>query len=159
MFLHEIFQPEFIKFEMGAGDKNKAFEELVDHLCNTEKIKARDEILAALREREAKMSTGIYKGIAVPHGKTAAVDKICGVLGVSKKGVEYDALDGEPVYLFFMIIAPQEDSEKHLRILKRLSQLLENPQFHLDLQSQKNSQGMFNVICKYEEVLLSENSE
>ena len=155
MFLHEIFQPEFIKFDIDAVDKDEAFEELVDHLCHTEKINIRDEILAALFEREAKMSTGIHKGIAVPHGKTAAVEKICGVLGISRKGVEYDALDGEPVYLLFMIISPQEDSEKHLRILKRLSQLLENPQFYNDLQSQKNSQGAFKVICKYEDILLS----
>ena len=154
MFLHEIFQPEFIKMDMDADDKDEAFEELTDHLCHTEKINVRDEILAALFEREAKMSTGIHKGIAVPHGKTTAVDKICGALGISRKGVEYDALDGEPVYLFFMIVAPLKDSEMHLRILKRLAELAENPHFYIDLHSQKNAAGVFKAIGKYDNVLL-----
>ena len=99
------------------------------------------------------MSTGIHKGIAIPHGKTNAVNTIRGVLGVYRKGVDYDALDGEPVYLLFMIMAPQKDSEKHLRILKRLAELLENPQFYIDLQTQKDAQAAYKVICKYEDML------
>jgi PTS system fructose-specific IIC component/PTS system nitrogen regulatory IIA component len=153
MFLHDVFPPEFIKVEVEAEDKEEAFEELVDHFCQAEKANTREEILEALREREAKMSTGIHKGIAIPHGKTNAVDSVRGVLGISRTGVDYDALDGEPVYLLFMIVAPQKDSEKHLRILKRLAELLENPQFYIDLQSQKDPQGAYKVICKYEDVL------
>ena len=153
MFLQDVFQPEFIKVEIEAEDKDEAFEELVDYFCQTEKSNARDDILNALLEREAKMSTGIHKGIAVPHGKTDAVERIRGVLGISRKGVDYDALDGEPVYLLFMVIAPQEDSEKHLRILKRLAELLENPQFYTDLLSQKNPQAAYKVICKHEDML------
>jgi PTS system fructose-specific IIC component/PTS system nitrogen regulatory IIA component len=153
MFLHDVFPSECIKVDLEAEDKDEAFEELVDYFCQAEKSNAREEILEALREREAKMSTGIHKGIAIPHGKTNAVESVKGVLGISRKGVDYDALDGEPVYLLFMIIAPQKDSEKHLRILKRLAELLENPQFYIDLQSQKNSQGAFKIIGKYEDVL------
>ena len=155
MFLQEVFQPEFIKVEIEAEDKDEAFEELVDYFCHVEKLNARDEILDALIEREAKMSTGIHKGIAVPHGKTNVVEKVRGVLGVSRKGVDYDALDGEPVYLLFMLIAPREDSEKHLRILKRLAELLENPQFYTDLVAQRNSQDVYKVICKYEDMLIA----
>ena len=153
MFLHEVFSSDFIKLNLEAEDKDEAFEELVDHFCQVEKTNIREDILAALREREAKMSTGIHKGIAIPHGKTNAVETIRGVLGISRKGVDYDALDGEPVYLLFMLIAPQKDSEKHLWILKRLAELLENPQFYIDLQSQKDAQGAYKIICKYEDVL------
>jgi PTS system fructose-specific IIC component/PTS system nitrogen regulatory IIA component len=153
MFLHEVFSPEFIKLDLEAEDKDEAFEELVDHFCQADKSNTREEILQALREREAKMSTGIHKGIAIPHGKTNAVDTIRGMLGISRKGVDYDALDGEPVYLLFMLVAPQKDSETHLRVLKRLAELLENPQFYIDLQSQKDVQGAYKVICKYEDVL------
>jgi PTS system fructose-specific IIC component/PTS system nitrogen regulatory IIA component len=153
MFLHDVFPPEFIKVDLEAEDKDEAFEELVDHFCQVDKSNVREEILDALREREAKMSTGIQKGIAIPHGKTNAVETVRGVLGVSRRGVDYDALDGEPVYLLFMIVAPQKDSEKHLLILKRLAELLENPQFYIDLQSQKDAQGAYKIICKYEDVL------
>ncbi|GHV94970.1 hypothetical protein AGMMS50293_12900 [Spirochaetia bacterium] len=155
MFLHDVFPPEFIKVDLEAEDKDEAFEELVDHFCQADRSNAREEILQALREREAKMSTGIHKGIAIPHGKTNAVEMVRGVLGVSRNGLDYDALDGEPVHLLFMIVAPQKDSEKHLRILKRLAELLENPQFYTDLQSQKDAQGAYKVICKYEDVLIA----
>jgi len=101
------------------------------------------------------MSTGIKKGIAIPHGKTNAVDSVYGVLGISRKGVDYDALDGEPVFLLFMLLAPQKDSEKHLRLLKRLAELLDNPSFYTDLLSQKDSQSANNLIRKYEDVLIA----
>jgi PTS system fructose-specific IIC component/PTS system nitrogen regulatory IIA component len=155
MFLHDVFPPEFIKVDLEAEEKDEAFEELVDHFCQADKSNAREEILTAIREREAKMSTGIHKGIAIPHGKTNAVDDVRGVVGISRKGLDYDALDGEPVYLLFLIVAPQKDSEKHLRILKRLAELLENPQFYIDLQSQKDPQGAYKVISKYEDVLMA----
>jgi PTS system fructose-specific IIC component/PTS system nitrogen regulatory IIA component len=157
MFLHEVFPAELIKIDLEAEDKEEAFEEMVDHFCQIEKINAREEILEALRERESKMSTGIHKGIAVPHGKTNAVEEVYGVLGISRKGIDYDALDGEPVYILFMILAPPKDSEKHLRILKRMAELLENPQFYMELLSQKDTQGAYQVICKYEDLFLNKD--
>jgi PTS system fructose-specific IIC component/PTS system nitrogen regulatory IIA component len=155
MFLYEVFPAKCIKVDLEAEDKEEAFEEMTDHFCQIARNNAREEILGALREREAKMSTGIHKGIAVPHGKTNAVEDVCGFLGISRRGIDYDALDGEPVYLLFMILAPPKDSEKHLRILKRLAELLENPQFYMDLLSQRDSQGAYNVICKYEDIFAS----
>ncbi|MDR2746454.1 MAG: PTS sugar transporter subunit IIA [Treponema sp.] len=155
MFLHEVFPARCIRVDLEAEDKEEAFEEMVDHFCQVTRNDAREEILEALREREAKMSTGIHKGIAVPHGKTNGVDDVFGFLGISRKGIDYDALDGEPVYLLFMILAPPKDSEKHLRILKRLAELLENPQFYMDLLSQRDPQGAYGVICKYEDIFIT----
>ena len=155
MILQEVFLPEFIKTDIEAEDKDRAFEELTAYYCHADKNDAYEEILSAILRRELKMSTGIHKGIAVPHGKTTAVKTLRGVLGISKKGVQYDALDGEPVRLLFMLISPLEDTEKYLRLLKHLSELIEMPQFQLELQSQKDSQGAFNVICKFEEMLLT----
>jgi PTS system fructose-specific IIC component/PTS system nitrogen regulatory IIA component len=153
MILQDILPPEFIKVDLEAEDKDEAFEELVDFFCQAVKSSNRSEILKAVYEREAKMSTGIHKGIAVPHGKTTAVKNICGVLGISRKGIIYDALDGQPVYLVFMILIPREDTEQHLRILKHLACLVENPQFKIDLQLQKDPQNAYKIIRKYEELL------
>jgi PTS system fructose-specific IIC component/PTS system nitrogen regulatory IIA component len=155
MFLQDLFSPEYVKVGLEAEDKDEVFEELADHLCQGDHSNLRDEVLEAVMEREAKMSTGIQKGIAIPHGKSSAIGSIRGVLGISKKGVEYDALDGEPVYLLFMIIAPPTDSEKHLHILKRVAELLENPQFCIELQAQGDAQGAFRVIKKYEDKLIA----
>jgi PTS system fructose-specific IIC component/PTS system nitrogen regulatory IIA component len=157
MVLHDVILPEFIKVNIEAEDKDEAFEELVDFYCQADHSHARDEILDAIITREAKMSTGIHKGIAVPHGKVSAVKKLKGILGISRKGVQYDALDGEPVYLLFMIISPQEDSENQLRILKHLAILVENPQFQIELQSQKDPQSAYKVICKYEDMLAAQD--
>lgn len=153
MFLYELYRPEFIKVGLEAEDKDEAFEELVDQFCHAANSNAREEILEAVKERERKMSTGIKKGIAIPHGKTSAVDFIYGVLGISKTGVDYDALDGEPVYIMFMILAPAKDTELHLRLLKRLAELLDNPQFYTELAAQNDAQGAWQVIKKYEEIL------
>lgn len=157
MFVHDVFSPEFIKIDLEAEDKDEVFEELADYFCQTHTSNIRKELLDALKEREAKMSTGIQKGIAIPHGSTNAVNTVSGVLGISRKGVDYDALDGNPVYLLFMIVAPREDSDTHLRILKRMAELLENPEFYIDLQAQKDAQGAYRVICKYEDKLASMN--
>jgi len=157
MILQDVLLPEFIKVDMEAEDKDEAFEELVAYYCQADDNDAYDDILEAIIAREAKMSTGIHKGIAVPHGKTTAVTSMRGVLGLSRKGIQYDSLDGEPVYLLFMIISPMEDSEQHLRLLKHLAELMEIPQFQTELQSQKDPQSAYRVIRKYEELLSAEN--
>ena len=155
MFLYDLFPPEFIKVDLEAEDKEEAFEELVDHFCQASHVNIREDILDALRKREAKMSTGIQKGIAIPHGKTSAVNSVRGVVGISKKGIDYDALDGEPVYLLFMMIAPPDEAEMQLRILKRLAELLENPRFVIELQAQSDAAGAYKVIQKYENILMA----
>ena len=155
MFLFDIFPPELIKIGLEAEDKDEAFEELIDLFCQAKKNDAREEILEAIQERESKMSTGIRKGIAIPHGKTNAVEEVHGILGISKKGIDYDALDGQPVYLLFTLLAPMMDSEKHLRLLKRLAELLDNPQFYTDLVAQNNPQGASGIIKKYEDIYIT----
>lgn len=153
MLLSELFESDFIKIGLEAEDKDEAFEELADAFCQSSQLKIREEILEAIRERERKMSTGIQKGIAVPHGRVSSINKIRGILGISRQGIDYDALDGEPVYLLFMILAPQTESELHLRILKRLAELLQNPQFFTDLAAQSDPAAANAVIRKYENIL------
>jgi nitrogen PTS system EIIA component len=153
MIISELFNPEFIKIGMEAEDKDEAFEELVDAFCQASGLNIREEMLDSIREREQKMSTGVHKGIAIPHGKTGAVEKVYGILGISRQGIDYDALDGQPVYILFMLIIPQAETESHLRILKRLAELLEDPQFFTDLAAQNTPAAANDVIRKYENIL------
>lgn len=155
MLLHETFSSRMIKVDLEAEDKEEVFEELVDHFCQATGNTARADILEAVRLRESKMSTGIKKGIGIPHGKTDAVDRVHGILGISRQGIDYDALDGEPVFLVFMMLAPKSDSEKHLRMLKRVAELLDNPQFYTDIVACTSSESANAVIKKYEEILIS----
>jgi len=151
MFLHEIFVPELIITGLIADNKGKVFEELVDLFCRVNKGCTREEILEALWERESRMTTGIQKGVAIPHGKTSALDRIYGVLGISRKGIDYDALDGQPVHLLFLILAPESDSDEYLQVLKRLAKLLDNQQFHADLLAESDPARINRVIKEYEE--------
>ncbi|MDR0553913.1 MAG: PTS sugar transporter subunit IIA [Treponema sp.] len=155
MLLSEIFSPKCIKVGLDAEDKEEVFEELVDLYCQVTHSKARDELLEAVRRREAKMSTGIQQGIAIPHGKINSIGEISGILGVSKKGIDYEALDGKPVYLVFMLIIPETDAESHLRVLKALAELLDNPQFYTELLAQNDAQSAYEIIRKYEDILAS----
>ncbi|MDR2193430.1 MAG: PTS sugar transporter subunit IIA [Treponema sp.] len=153
MLLSEVFTKDLIKVNLEAEDKDEVFEEMVDLFCTAKQSGAREEILKSLREREKLMSTGIKTGVAIPHGKMQFLNDIHGVCGISKKGVEYDALDGHPVHLIFMILVPAE-TDKHLKILKNLAELLLNPEFYMDMYSQKDVEGVYTTLKKYEDHLI-----
>jgi PTS system fructose-specific IIC component/PTS system nitrogen regulatory IIA component len=155
MFLYEAFPPELIKIGLESEDKDEVFEEMVDLLCRVKKIERREEMLEALWERESKMSTGIMKGIAIPHGKIASLGEILGVMGISKKGIEYDALDGNPVHILFMLLIPEADAEDHLRLLKRLAELLADHRFFDELFAQDNPQNAYGIIKKFEDIYIT----
>ncbi|MDR2448055.1 MAG: PTS sugar transporter subunit IIA [Treponema sp.] len=150
MLLSEVFTKDLIKVNLEAEDKDEAFEELVEFFCTVRNSNAREEILKSLREREKLMSTGIKPGVAIPHGKILLLDDIRGICGVSKKGIEYEALDGRPVHLIFMLLVPDE-TDKHLKALKNLAELLLNPQFYTDMCSQRDVEGVYTTLKEYED--------
>ena len=127
MFLYDLFPPDLIVTNLIAADKKEVFREMAGRFCQTMKNCTVEGILEALWDRESRMTTGIQKGIAIPHGKTGVLDRTCGILGISQKGIAYNSLDGHPVHLIFMIIGPASDSDEYLEILKRLLLLLGFP--------------------------------
>jgi PTS system fructose-specific IIC component/PTS system nitrogen regulatory IIA component len=74
------------------------------------------------------------------------------MLGISRKGIDYEALDGNPVYLVFLVLGPLGDSEKHLKVLQRMAELLANPQFFSDIAAQRDAKGVYGVLKNYEEL-------
>ncbi|MCL2093956.1 MAG: PTS sugar transporter subunit IIA [Treponema sp.] len=155
MFLHTIFSPDLISINLEAETKERAFAELVDIFCGATGLPKKEEILEALWEREHKMTTGIKKGVAIPHGRCHTLDQTYGVLGVSRKGVEYQALDGQKVHLLFMILTPQANSEQYLHLLRRIALLLDEPRFSEELKAQEDPQGAYGVLKTYEEHYIS----
>lgn len=125
----DFLSPQAIKIGLKAATKPEALQELVDVLAGVKDIGDRKEILKALMERESLGSTGIGQGIAIPHGKTDRVKELVAVLGVSRKGVNFDALDGEAVYIFFLLVAPKDTAGPHLKALARISRLLRDSYF------------------------------
>lgn len=158
MLLQNVFAPGSIKIGLESEDKDELFEELVDMLAkNGGRNFPRSAVLAAVRDREEKMSTGIKRGIALPHGKAEGLSGLTGALGISKRGIEYASLDGEPVYLVFMLVSTPKDSELHLAALKRLAVLLDDPEFYTDLLRADSPERANAIIRNYETRLIDLN--
>jgi mannitol/fructose-specific phosphotransferase system IIA component (Ntr-type) len=153
VLLQELFIPARIKCQLEAEDKSEAFEELVDFLVSHYGLDCRDEILDAIIRREAKMSTGIKRGIAIPHAKTSFTSGVIGVLGISERGIDYESLDGEPVRMLFLLVSSEEDAGTHLSVLKKISLLVENPAFYKEACAAGDPQKVHAVLHAYEQIL------
>ncbi len=151
MKISEILDKRAIKIGVTATTKEDALKELVDILVKVEDIGDPKGILKALLERENLGSTGIGQGIAIPHGKTDKVTRLVAVLGVSKIGVNFDALDGEPVYIFFLLVAPKATAGPHLKALAQISRLLRDTYFCELIRKCKTEEEVFTLIKNEEE--------
>lgn len=155
MILQKVFQPSTIKTGLESDSKEELFEELIEVLARAyppQKPFPRQQIFDALTRREAKMSTGISKGIALPHATVEGLDTLRGVLGISAKGIDYDALDGHPVFLAFMLLTPPDDTEVHLQALQRIAVLINAHGETTKLAGAKTPQEAFALIKEFERV-------
>ncbi len=153
MILGKIFSPSMIKVPLEAEDKEEVWEELVDLFVSDNNRNMTKEIIDAVRERETKLSTGIKNGIAVPHARLDSIKEICGVIGISPEGLDYDSLDGQPVHAVFLVLSPGGDCFSYLRVLRRLALLLEMPDFYPSLVKERTPEGIHSVICRFEDEL------
>ncbi len=151
MKISEILDKRAIKIGITATTKEEALRELVDVLAKVEDIGEPKGIVKALVERENLGSTGIGQGIAIPHGKTDKVTRLIAVLGISKIGVNFDALDGEPVYIFFLLVAPKATAGPHLKALAQISRILRDAYFCELIRKCKTEEEVFNLIKTEEE--------
>ena len=151
MKISEILDPKAIKIGLNSTSKEEVMKELVEVLARVEDIGDQKAIVKALIERENLGSTGIGQGIAIPHGKTDKVTRLIAVLGVSKAGVNFDALDGEPVYIFFLLVAPKATAGPHLKALAQISRLLRDSYFCELIRRCRTEQEVFNLIKNEEE--------
>jgi PTS system nitrogen regulatory IIA component len=140
-----------IKVGLESTTKRETIEELVKMLFSEKKIKETGPIVDALMERENLGSTGIGQGIAIPHGKSDLINDIHAAFGISQKGVEFDALAGEPVYLAFLFIAPPDSAGMHLKALAKISHLLKDKYFRQALREAKTQEEVIKIIKEEDE--------
>jgi PTS system nitrogen regulatory IIA component len=133
--------------------KEDVLKELVDALINAGEIEKRyrNKLIDALMAREALGSTAIGQGIAIPHAKSDCVEKLIAAFGLSKKGVDFDSLDGEPAYIFFLLVAPQDAAGPHLKALARISRLLKDKYFRDTLRACTDEKSVIKVITQEDE--------
>lgn len=126
MKLSKFCDENLVIFDMKAGSKADAIEELVDLAAASNMVKDRDKLLADVRDREDLVTTGVGYGVAFPHAKTRSVKGIVIVFGRSNEGIDFDAMDHQAVNLFFLIAAPEDAIGQHLNVMARLSYLMKS---------------------------------
>lgn len=148
MKFSDFITTKAIKAEIKAVSKPAVIEELVDSLLEAGEIEAdqRDDIIASIIKREELGSTGIGRGVAVPHTKHPSVSKLVGTVGVSEEGVDFEALDGERVQLFFLLISPPERPGDHLRALESISRQLRDETFCRFLKQSKTADDIQQLL-------------
>jgi fructose-specific phosphotransferase system IIA component len=126
MNLKKVLTVNSIITDLSAESKEGVISEMVDFMADSGKIKNRDAALSAVLEREKKMSTGMQHGVAIPHGKTDCVDQLIALIGIHRTGVDFDAMDGNPCFLFIMTLSPANRTGPHIQFLAEISKLLSN---------------------------------
>jgi mannitol/fructose-specific phosphotransferase system IIA component (Ntr-type) len=134
--------------DLQATNRWEAIDELIGHLVATGRIKSehRNAVTAVVRKRESSMSTGIGFGIGIPHASTDLISMAVAALGRSKRGIQFDALDGQPVKLVILFLIPQGQFQKHLHTVAEIAKLLHQPDFRQALEQAPDAGAILRII-------------
>jgi len=153
MQIMDFLSKKAIIVDIKSTNKEDVIKEMVDFLIEASDVEKRNrnKLIDALMSREALGSTAIGQGIAIPHAKCDCVDKLVAAFGLSKKGVDFDSLDGELAYIFFLLVAPQDSAGPHLKALARISRLLKDKYFRDTLRTCMDEKSVIKVITQEDE--------
>jgi fructose-specific phosphotransferase system IIA component len=154
MKLKDILSENLIKIYLSGHEKRQVIEEMVDLLAAARYIKDRNDVLKAVLDREAVMSTGVGDGVAIPHGKSEAAPSIIVALGVTKEPIEFQSMDDRPVRLIWLLVGPPDQTGPHLKALSRISRLMHKREFRDQLMASTNAKAAFEAIIREEEKYL-----
>lgn len=137
-----------ISANLKATTKQKVLEELTELLISANEIKEqdKDEIIKVLSARESIGSTGIGYGVAIPHGKSQAIETVMLAIGYSREGLDFDSIDAKPVHLFFLLLTSPEHGQLHLKVLARLSRFLKDRFFRESLLKANTEEDIYKAI-------------
>lgn len=153
MKILDFLSKKALTANLKSTTKEGIIEEMVDLLINAGEVekKNKKKLIEILMERESLGSTAIGQGIGIPHGKCDCVDKLVASFGIALNGVNFNSLDGEPVYIFFLLVAPQDSAGPHLKALARISRLLKDKYFRDGLKQARDEKTVLKVISEEDE--------
>lgn len=154
MHLSQLLNPQSIDVQLRSKTKREAIAELVALLEKSHGLSSGGEILDRVLKREAMMSTGIGNGIAIPHGKARAVDRLVAACAVSRTGVDYDSVDGEPATLFILLVSPEDVGGPHVKVLANISRLLKDENVRESLKRAESPEAFLAQLKEFEEIHL-----
>ena len=148
MNIMEFLDERAVSVDIKSQEKEDVIRELVQLLAKAGAIKEKDvsKLVQILLKRESLGSTGIGQGVAIPHGKSDCVTSLVAAFGVSRAGLKFDSLDGEPVHLLFLLVAPEDSAGPHLKALARISRLLKDRHFRDSLRAAKDERALVKII-------------
>lgn len=152
MRLSELLTEDSISTRLKSTTKREVLAELVTLLETGHGFDSRGEILDRVLRREAMMTTGIGNGVAIPHGKARAVDRMAAACGVSQEGIDFESEDGQPAYLFVLFVSPENAASLHVRVLSNISRLLKEETVRRNLREAKNPETFLAVLRSAEAV-------
>ena len=147
MKIVDLIKRDMVVPELRATDKRGILEELAAYMAGHHARIDRAMLSKVLIEREQLASTAIGEGVAIPHGKLGTVGEIVACLGRAVKGVEFDSMDGQPTYLFFVLVAPESSTGAHLKALARISRVFKDPEFRRRLLAAPDAESMYTVVA------------
>jgi len=151
MKLKDILSEDAIKIPLEGREKRKIIEELVEMLARTRRIKDQGEVLKAVLDREAVMSTGVGDQVAIPHGKAEAAPEIVAALGITRQAVDFQSIDEKPVRIVWLLVGPPNQTGPHLKALSRISRLMHKSDFRERLLSSRTVNEALDAITREEE--------
>lgn len=148
--ISELLVDDLINLNLTAKDKEGALEEMADMVHRARKVSDRDAFLKSLKKRENLESTGIGKGLAIPHARTDTVDGVVMAFSRSKDGVDFESLDKKPAHLIFLIASPEREKSAYIKVLARISRLLRRDEFRQQLLKAATPKDVVQLIAKNE---------
>jgi len=150
MKILDNLKKEVIIDDLKSQDKKGIIEELVKPIADLTSIDSKD-IVRVLLERERLGSTGIGSGIGIPHGKLKGIDSLVLGFGLSRKGVDFESMDGQPTHIFFLLISPENSAGLHLKLLAQISKILKNDSFREKLLRASHVDEIYETIRNVDE--------
>lgn len=150
MLLTDLLTVERIKIPLQARSKQEILRELVEVIRDQDNLGDSDDVLRAVREREAVLSTGIGNGVAIPHGKSPMVPNLVMAAGTTSEVIDFDSLDGEPVRLFFLLVGPETAAGPHIKALSRISRVVRRDEARNRLINAKTPEEFFRALQEAE---------
>jgi PTS system nitrogen regulatory IIA component len=151
MKIAPFLSADTVEARLEASDRRGVLEELASLVVRSGGISGDVDLATILENREDLGSTGLGKGVAIPHVRLQNLSELRMAVGRSVEGVDFNAIDGEPVHLFFLLLAPENSAEGHLKTLARISRLLKKPNFGESLRGARDSEEMLKIIVKADE--------
>jgi fructose-specific phosphotransferase system IIA component len=151
MKVFELLDEKFILTDFKSDDKENVINELIDLYIESDKVNDIEKVRTAILDREKIMSTGVGKGFAIPHGKTNAVNDVIAAFGKTTRDIEYDSLDGDPVHLVFLLVGRDDMVSKHIKLLSRISRLMNKDEFRERLIDSNSKEEIINIFKEEEE--------